>query len=253
MEGSVKTFVIALAAALLIAGQFLTPVSAAPASSEVTFECGTTYVVTSVDNLTTIAKKCNTTIADILARNPQIKNPNVIRTGSTLNISGSAPLVKTYVGTYTVQSGDTISSIASKFGVTIYALEAANPYVWNTGTIYVGQVLYIPPATYKPTTSTGTSTAYTYISLSTSSVTPGGSVTVYVHGFTADASIDYRVYKSGQAYSKAYDGTVGSDGNTSLTITVPSSAVKGETWYVLVTTTDQVQGMEATSPSITIN
>jgi LysM domain len=44
--------------------------------------------------------------------------------------------------TYTVQSGDTLSEIANKFGTTVSQLKMRNNLTSNT--IFVGQVLYIP-------------------------------------------------------------------------------------------------------------
>jgi LysM repeat protein len=45
---------------------------------------------------------------------------------------------------YTVRSGDTMSSIASRHGVTLQALIAANPQVSNPNAINVGQTLHLP-------------------------------------------------------------------------------------------------------------
>lgn len=45
--------------------------------------------------------------------------------------------------TYTVQSDDTLGSIAARHGVTLQALEAANPSITNPNLIYPGQVLTI--------------------------------------------------------------------------------------------------------------
>lgn len=45
---------------------------------------------------------------------------------------------------YTVLSGDSLSGIASKSGVTIQALMAANPHISNADEIRVGQSIYIP-------------------------------------------------------------------------------------------------------------
>lgn len=44
---------------------------------------------------------------------------------------------------YTVQSGDTLSKIAAHFGVSLSAIEAANPQI-NPNLIFVGQVIHIP-------------------------------------------------------------------------------------------------------------
>jgi LysM repeat protein len=49
-----------------------------------------------------------------------------------------------YNGTYIVQYGDTFSAIASRFGVSVYNLWAANPQVWDINLIYVGQAIRVP-------------------------------------------------------------------------------------------------------------
>ena len=43
-----------------------------------------------------------------------------------------------------MRSGDTMSGIAGRFGVSLYALEKANPQVTNPNVISVGQRLNIP-------------------------------------------------------------------------------------------------------------
>lgn len=45
--------------------------------------------------------------------------------------------------TYIVQPGDTLYSIASRFGITLQALLAANPGM-QPGLVYVGQVITVP-------------------------------------------------------------------------------------------------------------
>jgi murein DD-endopeptidase MepM/ murein hydrolase activator NlpD len=45
---------------------------------------------------------------------------------------------------YTVQPGDSLSSIADKFGISLDALEAANPQISNPDVIDVGQSINIP-------------------------------------------------------------------------------------------------------------
>jgi spore coat assembly protein SafA len=62
---------------------------------------------------------------------------NSLRSGQVLTIPAS-------VVTYVVQSGDTMSGIAQKFGVSLGALEAANPQVHDPNLIFPGQLLTIP-------------------------------------------------------------------------------------------------------------
>jgi len=66
---------------------------------------------------------------------------------------------------YTIRSGDTLSAIASRFHVSLGALEAANPQIHNPNLIYAGQSLnipdaYTPPAPPPPANLSG-QTSYT--------------------------------------------------------------------------------------------
>jgi len=47
--------------------------------------------------------------------------------------------------TYVVQAGDTMFTIAKKFGDTLNALIASNPQIKNPNVITPGQVINIPP------------------------------------------------------------------------------------------------------------
>lgn len=114
----------------------------------------TTYTVQWGDWLNKIAQRFGVTPQAILAANPGL-DPNRIVPGQVINIpaSGSPPTSSTpsgsTPGTYTVQRGDWFYSIARKFGVTVSALQAANPTV-NPSAIYPGQVLYIPSGAVSP-------------------------------------------------------------------------------------------------------
>lgn len=54
------------------------------------------------------------------------------------------PVVKGECGPYTVVKGDTLSSIANRYGTTVAALLTANPNITNANLIKVGQVIDIP-------------------------------------------------------------------------------------------------------------
>ena len=105
-------------------------------SGNSTDSSATTYTVKSGDNLSSIASRYGTTASAIASLNG-ISNANWIYPGQVLKISGSS----TSSRTYTVRSGDNLSSIASQLGVSWYSLKAKNG-ISNANFIYPGQVLF---------------------------------------------------------------------------------------------------------------
>jgi LysM repeat protein len=126
--------------------------------------CGGTYIVEKGETFSSIAARCGTTVSIITAANPGVSEP--LKIGQSITVPGitSAPSTPTgpivdnssssnnynnygpvnYTGKYTVQVGDTFSSIASRYGVSVSALWAANPYIWDINYIFVGQTIYVP-------------------------------------------------------------------------------------------------------------
>jgi len=104
----------------------------------------TIYEVRPGDTLTNIAARYGVTAQELQSLN-QIPDPDLLRVGQKLRIpAGAAPAATPQPKrTYTVQRGDTLFSIALRFGVTTRALQAANG-ITDPDWIYVGQVLTIP-------------------------------------------------------------------------------------------------------------
>jgi LysM repeat protein len=129
----------------------------------------TIYTVVAGDTLTKIAKDYAITLDSLIAANPQIENPDVslsflyysyrlqmlvtdlpilikaIQVGDQINIPtcGTCAPEGTET-TYTVVSGDTLTKIAGAHGITLEALEAANPQIENPDVIDIGDVINIP-------------------------------------------------------------------------------------------------------------
>jgi LysM repeat protein len=104
--------------------------------------CGATYTVVYGDTLNRIALRCHTTLAALLAANPDIRNPNVIYVGQRLAMPGrQEPGGST---TYVVQRGDWLARIAERFNTSVPALLQANPHIINPNFIHPGQRLIIP-------------------------------------------------------------------------------------------------------------
>lgn len=97
-----------------------------------------TYTVAAGDTLSSIAARYRTTVAELAALN-NILNPNLIYPGEVLTITTfSSP-----VSSYTIRSGDTLSSIAARFDTSVQALVSLNN-ISNPNRIYPGQVLRLP-------------------------------------------------------------------------------------------------------------
>lgn len=95
----------------------------------------TTHVVQCGETLSSIATKYRTTYQALASLNG-LSNPNMIYVGQVLKVSETASTTRTY----TVQSGDNLSSIASKLGTTYQVLAQQNG-LSNPNLIYPGQVL----------------------------------------------------------------------------------------------------------------
>ena len=92
------------------------------------------YVVQWGDTLRKIADRFDLSLQDLIAANPQIRNPNVIYRGQVVYMPGTGSL-------YTVQRGDTMKKIAANYGTSLQSLISLNPQIWNVNLIYPGQVI----------------------------------------------------------------------------------------------------------------
>lgn len=145
LNGITNPNALALGQQLKIPGSAPVTTGGAPATTGET----ATYTVVAGDTLAAIARRYGTTIEELVRLN-NIVNPNVLPLGQQLIVpaaGGAAPATggaSTGQGqTYVVQSGDTLLSIARRFGVTTAQLQTANN-ITNPDRIYPGQVLVIP-------------------------------------------------------------------------------------------------------------
>lgn len=100
------------------------------------------YTVQAGDTLSAIAQRQGVSLAALEAANPQLSNPNYIYPGETLYLPGGSD--SSGSSDYTVRQGDTLSGIAGARGLSLAALEAANPQIRNPNLIFVGEVIHVP-------------------------------------------------------------------------------------------------------------
>lgn len=147
-------WLLAMTAALLIL--LAQPVSAysvagAGQPAPAAYGDGSWYTVKRGDTLFSLARRYGTTVEAIVRAN-NLKNANHIRAGQKLWIPGSGGDSSSCRGTwYTVAMGDTLFSLAKRYGTTVEAITRANglkdPYV-----IKAGQKLCIPGGGGDPST-----------------------------------------------------------------------------------------------------
>lgn len=135
------------------------PAAAAPAAPAAA-PSGASYTVKSGDTLGAIAARHNVSLSDVFAWN-NLSNRSIIYPGQKVKVgagsapapaaapAAAAPVASTSpaatTGSYTIKSGDTLSAIASRHGVSLGNLLAANRINAST-IIYPGSKLTIPGA-----------------------------------------------------------------------------------------------------------
>ncbi|MGQ9666584.1 MAG: LysM peptidoglycan-binding domain-containing protein [Anaerolineae bacterium] len=120
------------------------PVQGAPAASG-----QVVHVVRWGETLEGIAARYGVSVWAIVQANG-LANPDYIYVGQTLIIPAAGAPAPAGGTTYVVQWGDSLSSIAYRFGTTVEAIMGANG-LSNPNFIYAGQVLNIPAAGTPPT------------------------------------------------------------------------------------------------------
>ena len=108
----------------------------------------TTYTVKRGDTLSEIALRYNTTVANLVRIN-NIKNPDLVFPGQKIVIYSSNVQINTIDGKnscgkilYKIKYGDTLTSIAKRFGCTVNEIAKFNN-IKNPNLIYAGDTIQI--------------------------------------------------------------------------------------------------------------
>ncbi|MCE9647861.1 MAG: LysM peptidoglycan-binding domain-containing protein [Chloroflexi bacterium] len=111
------------------------------------YSCGTSYTVQSGDSLGSIAKACGTSVAALKLANPKLGQ--YIYAGQTLALPGAYWDNNNGYATYVVAKGDTLKSLAARFGTSMDTLGTLNSLT-NYNLIYEGQRLTVPSGAAVP-------------------------------------------------------------------------------------------------------
>jgi len=220
-----KALLVLVAVVLLASSLAVSPVSAQSS-------CGTSYTVQPGDYLTKIARNCGVSYTSLLGANPQITNPSRIYPGQVLRIPQPGETFPTPTpvpggSTYIVQSGDTMSKIAARFGISLTTLLNLNPQITNPSRIYPGQQIRLPGG------ASTVPSAY----VSPSAVQAGATVTLSGAGFRANTNLELAFGETEGTASVIGHLSSGSTGSFSQLVTLPASAQLGKTYLFVVRTT----------------
>eukprot|EP01025_Chloroclados_australasicus_P049958 TRINITY_DN5708_c7_g1_i1.p1 TRINITY_DN5708_c7_g1~~TRINITY_DN5708_c7_g1_i1.p1 ORF type:complete len:381 (-),score=26.28 TRINITY_DN5708_c7_g1_i1:1048-2190(-) len=98
------------------------------------------HVIREGESISKIARMCMLDIADIMAFNNKVLNPEFFRPGDCISI----PISKSIPRLYAAKKGESIVSIARRHTLTLGRLLKANPDISETDIMYNGQLLRIP-------------------------------------------------------------------------------------------------------------
>lgn len=110
------------------------------------------------ENLSSIAAKYGTSVAALRSANGL--SSSTILVGQKLKLSGSAGGTSSAPATHVVRKGESLGSIATRYGVSVSALQSANG-IRNASHIVVGQKLKVPSGGRSSNSSASSWTTYT--------------------------------------------------------------------------------------------
>jgi hypothetical protein len=106
------------------------------------------YVIQRFDTMSGIVSRYLLSLSVVLALNPQVSDPSVIVTGTTLYL-GRDPFVRLDpcpdepdCSVYVVVAGDSLAEIAARYGLTVERIRDQNPGMARP--LFVGQVIELP-------------------------------------------------------------------------------------------------------------
>ena len=125
---------------------------ATTAGASAAYYCGTSVTVISGDTLRKIADRCGTTVYALRRANPEIGSGDLIYPNQVLLLPGAILYGNNGYNTYIVMRGDTLKSLAYRFGTSMDVLVSLNADITNINVIYEGQRMVVPSGSGVPST-----------------------------------------------------------------------------------------------------
>lgn len=243
--------------AAVAAGLLLACTLGPPAAAQTVPEgCAATVPVTAGDTLGSIARRCGTTVEDLLEANPGT-DPHRLGIGQMLNLPAAAqavPAASTGLESsvdgddtarrqgveYTVRAGDTLDDIAGRFGTTTEALIVANPALRGIPSPRPGMELFVPGLQDELPPVDETSA----VDLGPPQVqvsglpAPGDQILVIGHNFVPGATATISAGPVGGPAATTRDLTAAPDGSLRATLTIPRDVAIDRRWQVEITSAD---------------
>ena len=116
------------------------------------YSCGMSVTVVKGDTLRKIADRCGTTVYALRRANPMIGSGDLIYPDQLLLLPGALVSGNNGYSTYIVMRGDTLKSLANRFGTSMDVLVSLNADITNINVIYEGQRMVVPSGSGVPST-----------------------------------------------------------------------------------------------------
>ncbi|HZD56640.1 MAG TPA: LysM peptidoglycan-binding domain-containing protein, partial [Anaerolineales bacterium] len=147
-----------------------------------------------------------------------VSTPRIQASSNIFTVTG--PRNPAAPATYVVQPGDMLNDIATRFGVPVQVILAANPQITNPNRLTVGERLRIP----------GQEASVTIAPLTGP---PGSTVRVEVSDFPRNIDLDIGVGKSSSSFEVVEVGQTDARGSLVTQASIPDTARPNERWLVV--------------------
>jgi len=194
--------------------------------------CGVSYTVLSGDTLSHIAQACGVSVADIVAANPLIQDPNKISPGQQLAIPGSA-VQEAAAAPQDVAAPQEVAVVAAPTeAAAVEVQEEAADTEAAAGEAAAGEA----PAVAEAAVADAAEAEAAEADLLPQGLVPGGIIHVTVKSLPPTTPVSLGIGKAGATPNMVEDRITNEKGELIIHIAIPKTAKPGEQWTVSVMT-----------------